>query len=138
MAVPGEKFGKLTTIEPMERRTAKGCVRWLCQCDCGKMAVVASDNLSSGVSTSCGCRKLSQKVGCRIYQNAKFGELTTIEEMLAKDHGAKRWLCRCSCGQLTVVRSGSLTSGNTQSCGCKRRGKRTGSQECVGERKSES
>lgn len=28
------------------------------------------------------------------------------------------WRCTCDCGKVTVVRSYSLTSGNTQSCGC--------------------
>lgn len=28
------------------------------------------------------------------------------------------WLCRCDCGNETVVRGTSLSTGNTRSCGC--------------------
>lgn len=28
------------------------------------------------------------------------------------------WLCRCDCGNDTIVRRGNLSSGNTTSCGC--------------------
>ena len=35
----------------------------------------------------------------------------------------RRSLCRCVCGQTTVVRNTSLTEGNTRSCGCIRRRK---------------
>ena len=40
------------------------------------------------------------------------------------------WHCRCSCGALVVVRSSSLRSGATKSCGCRRRdaNKRRGSK----------
>lgn len=35
------------------------------------------------------------------------------------DHlGASRWKCLCSCGNTCVVRSNSLRSGKTKSCGC--------------------
>lgn len=32
-----------------------------------------------------------------------------------------QWLCKCDCGAEAVVRSGHLHSGNTTSCGCRRR-----------------
>ncbi len=28
------------------------------------------------------------------------------------------WLCKCNCGQTTIVRGNSLGNGNTKSCGC--------------------
>ena len=48
--------------------------------------------------------------------NKMFGRLLVIS--YAKD---SKWLCRCSCGTLTVVRRDKLVSGLTVSCGCKRR-----------------
>ncbi len=52
--ITGQKFGKLTVIRKEkiqpDRHTA-----WLCQCDCGKKAIVSMNNLRSGVTKSCGC-----------------------------------------------------------------------------------
>ncbi len=31
------------------------------------------------------------------------------------------WLCQCECGNLKIIQHGNLLSGNTVSCGCKRR-----------------
>lgn len=33
-------------------------------------------------------------------------------------NGKSQWLCRCDCGTEKVVKSASLKSGNTKSCGC--------------------
>lgn len=30
------------------------------------------------------------------------------------------WLCKCDCGQSTIVEASNLTTGNTKSCGCLR------------------
>lgn len=49
----GQKFGKLTVLGPAENigdRTA-----WLCQCDCGRRAVIKTCHLRSGHTSSCGC-----------------------------------------------------------------------------------
>ena len=32
---------------------------------------------------------------------------------------SKTWMCKCQCGNTTEVRTDSLKSGNTKSCGCK-------------------
>ena len=53
-----------------------------------------------------------------------YGELTVLEECSGKraPSGKNRrvWLCKCSCGNTLEVFHGSLRSGNTKSCGCKR------------------
>jgi hypothetical protein len=35
--------------------------------------------------------------------------------------GRYRWICRCDCGSVVRVAGFSLTSGNTKSCGCKKK-----------------
>ena len=45
----------------------------------------------------------------------KFGMLTPIE-WIRGGH----WRCICDCGKETIVRTSSLLSGRTKSCGCKR------------------
>lgn len=54
----------------------------------------------------------------------KFGKLTAMEKVgiyvTPKGSTASIWRCKCDCGnEINVVR-GSLTSGNTRSCGCLR------------------
>ena len=48
----------------------------------------------------------------------RFGELVVIKRTpsLGGSHHV-RWICRCSCGKETIVRSNFLKSGNTKSCG---------------------
>lgn len=49
----------------------------------------------------------------------RFGRLLVIERspINGKD-GETRWLCKCDCGNTSVVYKQSLVSGQTQSCGC--------------------
>lgn len=48
----------------------------------------------------------------------KFGYLTVVAEIDIRSAGAVMWECSCKCGKTTIVRSYSLTSGATKSCGC--------------------
>lgn len=54
----GQRFGSLTAIQRIEGKTSiSGNLHWLCKCDCGKMLIVRSDNLSLGHTTRCtDCR----------------------------------------------------------------------------------
>lgn len=53
----------------------------------------------------------------------KFGRLTAIERVPDGPTGNKgyMWRCECDCGGETVLSCGSLTGGNTKSCGCYKR-----------------
>lgn len=48
-----------------------------------------------------------------------FGRLTVIERV-GKQGPHPTWLCRCECGNETVVQGPSLRTGQTRSCGCLR------------------
>lgn len=56
----------------------------------------------------------------------KYGLLTVIEEVDDKCHsnGCIRWLCKCDCGNYTVVIGNNLRFGQVKSCGCLRRKRR--------------
>lgn len=50
----------------------------------------------------------------------KFGKLTVICRKGSNDKGNAMWKCICDCGNVVVVNSNHLRSGNTCSCGCTR------------------
>ena len=110
----GQRFGMLTVLRRAESRNGKVC--WTCRCDCGKMVDVAANNLRSGHTVSCGCRRVQPYIGKR------YGKLIVLEKTKETvQHGSTRsplWKCRCDCGNIVLVRLDSLTSGTTQSCGC--------------------
>lgn len=54
----GMKFGRLTVIgkaNPHYTRGGNRLVKWTCQCDCGNVCDVLSENLLGGITKSCGC-----------------------------------------------------------------------------------
>lgn len=54
--ISGKKFGHLTAIECVGVTNDKGTL-WKCRCDCGKEVIVQNNNLKSGHTTSCGCKR---------------------------------------------------------------------------------
>ena len=46
------------------------------------------------------------------------GRLTVVKRRGTANLRHPRWLCECSCGNTTLVRSQRLVKGNTRSCGC--------------------
>jgi hypothetical protein len=57
----------------------------------------------------------------------KFGRWTVLKEV-EKDHKHNRrmWLCRCECGNEKVVPGITMTTGDSQSCGCLQRERAVG------------
>lgn len=48
-----------------------------------------------------------------------YGRLTVLG--LSGKTGHERWLCKCSCGEITYSSTSNLTGGRKQSCGCLKR-----------------
>ncbi len=120
----GQKFGRLTVVEPAENR--KGKVMWTCLCDCGNKTVVASGNLRSGTTKSCGCVR-AEKCGAFIRTQRRkkapmigkrFGRLVVVEDTGTYKAGDTVYKCLCDCGNSVCVKGHSLRSGKTKSCGC--------------------
>ena len=110
-----QKFGDLTVkefagIDKWKRRI------WICDCTCGNTVKVASNQLTSGRKTHCGCKNLKKQV----FINQKFGNLTVKEFAGLDKRGNRIWLCECTCGATVIVSSNQLTSGRKTHCGCKR------------------
>lgn len=52
----GQRFGKLTAIQPTDAPTAKCTTyKWLCVCDCGNVVTASVNALTTGKTKSCGC-----------------------------------------------------------------------------------
>ena len=48
----------------------------------------------------------------------KFGRLTVVDRACNDAKAQACWICKCECGEYSVVRGADLRSGNTKSCGC--------------------
>lgn len=53
--ITGQKFGRLTAVEPLPERNSAGEIVWRCRCDCGNEKNVSAPQLKSGYVISCGC-----------------------------------------------------------------------------------
>lgn len=98
-----------------------GRVRWNCVCDCGNTAVVFTNNLTRGNTSSCGCIKKATDI-----TGQKFGHLTVISRVGSDSARNSLWNCRCDCGNDIAVTKRNLTSGIVKSCGCMRKFRLTG------------
>ena len=115
----GQTFGDLIVVD--EVHSEANYTMWKCQCSCGNEIVVRGNNLMYGNTTSCGCKR-KEKTRYINYTDLcgqKFGKLTVVEETNVRTAGGNIvWKCLCDCGRYTLVDTGSLRSGHTQSCGC--------------------
>lgn len=116
----GQRFGKLVVLYMNERSFSKR-VSWHCVCDCGNECDVNANNLTSGHTTSCGCKKqeVLSNLLIKDLTGQVFGYLTALEPV-GRQGSYILWRCLCKCGNYVNVTSGNLTSGTTTSCGCRR------------------
>ena len=115
----GQRFGKLIVVSRADdyiKPNGNKIIQWRCVCDCGNEVVVRGEYLRSGDTKSCGCLTSENLVGM------KFGRLTVMDRESPKSKKAKGlWVCKCECGNVIKVNTSDLKSGNTTSCGCKRK-----------------
>lgn len=110
----GMRYGNLTVIEQAESLNDKD-VYWLCKCDCGNTKIARSANLSSGRTTSCGCKAVLNPDD---YIGKKYGRLT-IRSKTEDNQDGTNVICDCDCGSENVaIRLSFLKSGKIKSCGC--------------------
>ena len=109
----GKRFGWLVALEKMKPQP-DGVTRWLCRCDCGNEHVVTYTNLTTGHTTSCGCKKKHDLTG------KVFGKLTVLYRSEQKHKRGSReyplWVCRCECGEIVLRMSESLTTKKERMC----------------------
>ena len=113
----GQRFDRLVAIERIvdEKR-----VIYLCKCDCGNECIKSTFSLLYGTkingTNSCGCVH-NEAVKRANLVGRRFTHLV-VEKPAESKYGKLHWVCRCDCGNETVVSSGGLLSGHTKSCGC--------------------
>lgn len=81
--------------------------------DCGEPFVARITSVSSGNTTSCGCKNKDNLIG------QHFGKLTVVAKAPNKN-GRTAWYCQCDCGNsdLVIVQGKLLKNGGVKSCGC--------------------
>ena len=134
--ITGKKFNRLLVIKDSGERKCNNVV-WLCKCDCGNICKVRGYKITSGHTKSCGCyqqeirresglktKNLTSPGGPLIYNlmGEKFNKLTVIKRAPRRNQEeCGRWLCKCDCGNHTIIDSTHLRTGKIKSCGCIRR-----------------
>lgn len=107
----GRSFGELKVLYPAPSRNDR-YTRWVCLCSCGKETEVRTDFLTSGHTTSCGHVK-DQLFSPLDLLGRRFGKLVVLQREPPESQK-----CQCDCGNICIVQTDNLLSGNTQSCGC--------------------
>lgn len=119
--ITGQKFERLTVLYLDKEKTEKTkSAHWVCQCECGKTVVVNGRNLRKGTTKSCGCLR-KEKASLNTKKDLvgqKFGKLTVLKDSGKRKNNRVIWFCQCDYGNFYEVDTNSLTSNNTQSCGC--------------------
>ena len=122
----GNIYGKLTVLE-RAGSNSYGKATWLCQCECGKTAIVAGDALRKGIASTCGDRIHAQERMKRVGKSnlidlagQTFGLLTVIERVPRPENvkNGTYWKCQCKCGNYHIAEAANLKKGAVASCGC--------------------
>lgn len=112
----GKSYGKLKILE---RAPNKGKKRtsWHAKCECGNMTIVATDDLVSGDTLSCGCLRADL---LRIeLKDQVFGKLKVIDRADKRGKSSSQfWKCICECKKEIIASSQHLRMGFVNSCGC--------------------
>ena len=120
----GDKVGLLTIISRAPSRSGK--TFWYCNCECGTKNYEISTKALSAITKkphNCGCLNLIQisELGKKQFEDLSgqtFGKLLVLKPTEFRSAEAVVYECQCACGAIINVRSTSLRSGHTQSCGC--------------------
>lgn len=137
----GQKFGRLTVTGFNRKEERKGngdwpyhIYYWDCVCECGNKIVGISHCLRSGHTKSCGCYMMDRaKAQLKDLVGERSGKLV-VERFSHICNECSYWLCKCDCGNGTVVRSDQIVNKTTKSCGCSRYDRKFNAK--AGEKKS--
>lgn len=113
-----QRFGRLTVLGDVGKRTGRGRILWHCLCECGRVTFVRADHLKNGSVASCGCLNDEKK-------HERFKDLTNTEtedfKVINRAYSKNQrvyWNCICKhCGNHVELQSNQIE--RNSSCGCK-------------------
>lgn len=115
----GQRFGKWTVLKKDRSRPR---YVW-CRCDCGTERSVYKSSLITGKTKSCGCgKKISfgvRQETAEKYESYVNQEINSLKILSYTEGGY--YTCQCPCGKIFNADPRDVISGNTTSCGCKRK-----------------
>ena len=117
----GQTFGRLKVID-FAGRDSHGLLLWNCLCECGNTKIVTGSHLRYGEVLSCGClakeqRSINGKNSREDHLGKVYGRLTVINIVESKSNKTML-LCKCICGNETIVDQSNLKQKRVISCGC--------------------
>lgn len=118
--IVNQRFGKWVVLKKDKSRRGY----YICKCDCGTVRSVRGISLKNQQTKSCGCNKNTafgvRKNTIEKYKNYIGTKINDIE-ILSINSNNRTYNCKCFCGKEFQAECFDLISGNTQSCGCKRK-----------------
>lgn len=103
----GKTFNSLTIIKELGHNEV------LCKClECGNIKKLRKDRVTHGIIKNCGCLP-KEKPNFIDLTGKVFGKLTVIKKVSNKP---VKWLCRCACGNTTIVLTSNLTHHKSTAC----------------------
>ena len=117
--VIGQTFGRLTVKEFIG---VVDCVAvYSFECLCGGGITTTLNSVKQGNTKSCGClrREFIESYKTDIL-NQKFNKLLVLSYAGVNKRDENTFLCKCDCGELTIVSRNCLVTGSIKSCGCLR------------------
>ncbi len=90
----GQKFGRLTVMEPVFKRDSNKTFKWRCLCECGNSCEVRLNGLVTGRTKSCGCLK-EDNVGSKHQAWKGFGHIPRSFMSRYLQHSKRRGIIFC-------------------------------------------
>lgn len=114
----GNKYGRLTVLGDVGKRTKNGKLLWHCLCECGRVTFVQGDHLKNGRIRSCGCLNEEKKhERFKDLSNTETDNFKIIDRAYSKNQRVY-WNCICKyCGNYVELQSNQIE--RYSSCGCK-------------------
>ena len=111
------KFGLLSVKERYHAAGKK--TTWKCQCKCGAYTFATTYQLTHGLKTDCGNRKLHALDKRHDLSGQTIGCFYVIQKSTTKINNRLAYDCRClKCGRIRPIRATQIDKMN--SCGCER------------------